>query len=102
MAIEAQGCYTRGAALLLMSQEDRAVPTFQLYNHVELPVLGLGTFKARGSSLKAIVLSALSCGIRHIDTASVYKVRHDSSPESCHAILGLPIAVYSCFPDPAE
>ncbi len=81
VAIEAQGCCTREAALLLMSQEDRGVRTIQLYNQVELPVLGLGTFKARGTALKAIVSCALSCGIRHIDTAGVYKVRHDSSSQ---------------------
>ena len=59
-----------------MSQGDSGVRTIQLYNQVELPVLGLGTFKARGTALKAIVSCALSCGIRHIDTATVYKVRH--------------------------
>ena len=83
VAIEAQGCCTREAAMLLMSQEDRGVRTIQLYNQVELPVLGLGTVKARGPALKTIVPCALSCGIRHIDTASVYKVRHDSSTQSC-------------------
>ena len=92
MAIEAQGCCTREAALLLMSLEDKGVRTIQLYNQVELPVLGLGTFKARGTALKTIVSCALSCGIRHIDTASVYKVRHDSSTlsfygRSCSQLL---------------
>lgn len=66
-----------------MSQEDSGVRTIQLYNQVELPILGLGTFKARGTALKSIASCALSCGIRHIDTASVYKVRHDSRAQRC-------------------
>ena len=58
-----------------MSEDDGSlVPSIQLSNTVELPAIGLGTFKARGSSLKAIICCALKCGIRHIDTASVYKV----------------------------
>ena len=59
----------------MMSEDDASlVPSIQLSNTVELPVIGLGTFKARGNSLKAIICFALKCGIRHIDTASVYKV----------------------------
>jgi diketogulonate reductase-like aldo/keto reductase len=43
-------------------------------NGVDLPVIGLGTFKARGESVKLAVRTALQHGIRHIDTASIYKV----------------------------
>ena len=83
-----QGLLRGGAALLLMSEDDASlVPSIRLSNTIELPAIGLGTFKARGNSLKAIICCALKCGIRHIDTASVYKVdtlpyavrRHDAA-----------------------
>ena len=92
MGIRAEGCCTWGVTLLLMSENDGSlVPSIQLSNTVELPAIGLGTFKARGSSLKAIICCALKCGIRHIDTASVYKVttlpyaacRYDGADPAC-------------------
>jgi diketogulonate reductase-like aldo/keto reductase len=46
----------------------------RLSNGVALPRIGLGTFKARGRDVRQAVQSALACGIRHIDTASIYKV----------------------------
>jgi len=47
--------------------------TLLLRNGVELPRVGLGTFKAGGPELHAAVAAALDVGIRHIDTASIYK-----------------------------
>lgn len=47
--------------------------TVALANGVELPRVGLGTFKVRGDEAYAAVAAALRCGIRHIDTASIYK-----------------------------
>lgn len=39
-----------------------------------IPVLGLGVFKAEaGEACKAAVISALSHGYRHIDTAQIYQ-----------------------------
>jgi diketogulonate reductase-like aldo/keto reductase len=38
-----------------------------------LPTCGLGTFKCKGDVCKAVVLEALACGYRLIDTARVYK-----------------------------
>jgi len=87
VVIEAQRCCTGGAALHLMSQASSVPTTIQLYNRVELPAIGLGTFKARGKSLKAIVACALHCGIRHIDTASVYKASI-SQQSPCNAMHG--------------
>ena len=79
VGIKIKGCCAGGAALLLMSEDDASlVPSIRLSNTIELPAIGLGTFKARGNSLKAIICCAVKCGIRHIDTASVYKV--DTSP----------------------
>lgn len=42
-----------------------------------LQTVGLGTFKAGGDEARGAVLAALKAGIRHIDTASIYKVRED-------------------------
>lgn len=41
---------------------------------MELPSIGLGTFKATGDSVQAAVKAAVQCGITHIDTAAIYKV----------------------------
>lgn len=38
-----------------------------------MPRVGLGTFKAGGPDLRAAVAAALASGIRHIDTAAIYK-----------------------------
>ncbi len=46
--------------------------TMSLYNGVELPVIGFGTFKIDNESVEAAVNSALEAGYRHIDTASIY------------------------------
>ena len=57
----------------MLSLEEPA--TIRLNNGVELPRVGLGTFRARGKDVKQAVQGALASGIRHIDTASIYKVR---------------------------
>mmetsp|Transcript_12204 Transcript_12204/g.29581 ORF Transcript_12204/g.29581 Transcript_12204/m.29581 type:complete len:234 (-) Transcript_12204:44-745(-) len=44
---------------------------------VWMPMLGLGTFRAKGENVKVAVRCALSCGYGHIDTASVYKNEED-------------------------
>ena len=45
-----------------------------LSNGVSIPRLGLGTYLASGSDCKNGVRAALRAGIRHIDTASLYRV----------------------------
>ncbi|EFJ40051.1 hypothetical protein VOLCADRAFT_108355 [Volvox carteri f. nagariensis] len=47
--------------------------TITLHNGVELPAVGLGTFRAQGDDARTAVLAALRSGLRHIDTASIYK-----------------------------
>jgi len=47
----------------------------KLSNGVELPAVGLGTFKATGESVQVAVKAAVQAGIAHIDTAAIYKVR---------------------------
>ncbi len=46
----------------------------QLRNGVELPRVGLGTFKSKGPDVAVAVSWALRNGIKHVDTASIYKV----------------------------
>ena len=38
-----------------------------------MPLLGLGTWLARGKSAEAAVVAALELGYRHVDTASAYR-----------------------------
>lgn len=45
----------------------------QLNNGQQLPVLGLGVYKATGDECRDAVLSALKLGYRHIDTAQFYQ-----------------------------
>ena len=46
--------------------------TLVLRNGVEMPRIGLGTFKS-SADVGIAVQAALSCGLRAIDTASIYK-----------------------------
>lgn len=46
--------------------------TFKLYNGVEIPCVGLGTWQANNAATKAAVLSALSLGYRLVDIAAAY------------------------------
>lgn len=50
------------------------VPNVKLSNGVEIPILGLGTYKALGEEIKASVHDAIEIGYRHFDTADFYKV----------------------------
>ena len=52
-----------------------ALPThIRLSNDVNLPRVGLGTFRSRGERVTAAVNWAIESHIQHIDTASIYKV----------------------------
>ncbi|KAL0033110.1 hypothetical protein WJX79_004056 [Trebouxia sp. C0005] len=44
-----------------------------LNNGVELPRIGIGTYRSTGASVTAAVICAWNSGIEHIDTASIYK-----------------------------
>ena len=46
--------------------------TFKLYNGVEIPCMGLGTWQSKDEVARISVLSALSHGYRLIDTAAAY------------------------------
>lgn len=45
---------------------------FKLNNGVEIPAVGLGTWKSSSEDAYNAVLSALKAGYRHIDTAAIY------------------------------
>ncbi|XP_054157612.1 9,11-endoperoxide prostaglandin H2 reductase-like [Oppia nitens] len=49
-----------------------AYQTLRLNTGYEMPILGLGTFRATGDSCYKSVIEALKVGFRHIDTASDY------------------------------
>lgn len=49
----------------------------KLSNGLELPSVGLGTFRATGEGVQAAVKAAVQCGITHIDTAAIYKNEAD-------------------------
>lgn len=49
------------------------VKTIRLYNEVEIPMIGFGTFKIDNASAEDAVTAALRVGYRHIDTASMYR-----------------------------
>lgn len=46
--------------------------TFKLYNGVEMPCLGLGTYQSKDAVAAAAVKSAMETGYRLIDTAAAY------------------------------
>lgn len=47
--------------------------TFRLFNGVEIPKLGLGTWRVDNAQAAQVVRDALSLGYRHIDTAQAYE-----------------------------
>lgn len=46
--------------------------TVSLTNDVEMPLVGLGTWRIKGSQARDAVLWALESGYRHLDTATMY------------------------------
>lgn len=51
---------------------EKITDTFKIYNGVEIPCMGLGTWKCKDEEARISVLSALSHGYRLIDTAAAY------------------------------
>lgn len=49
--------------------------SIKLANGVHLPSVGLGTFRSSGHDCQQAVRWALEEGVRHIDTAAIYKVK---------------------------
>ena len=48
-----------------------------LNNGIDIPVVGLGTFRAKENEAYQAVLHALKVGYRHIDTAAIYRNEHE-------------------------
>eukprot|EP00884_Botryococcus_braunii_P018186 jgi/Botrbrau1/5050/Bobra.37_1s0015.2 len=59
-----------------------------LANGVQIPKVGFGTFKAKGTEASNAVCWAIMSGIRHIDTATIYK-NHEEVIEGMR-MSGLP------------
>lgn len=55
----------------------------RLSNGVKHPAVGLGTFLARGPEVFNAARWALQAGVRHIDTAAIYRV----APPAPHLLL---------------
>ncbi len=51
---------------------NKITDTFKIYNGVEIPCMGLGTWQSKDDIAASAVLSALSLGYRLIDTAAAY------------------------------
>ena len=45
-----------------------------LHNGVKMPTIGIGTYQCGGQTLYNSLIAALQHGVRHIDTARMYKV----------------------------
>ncbi|HRW35511.1 MAG TPA: aldo/keto reductase [Thermotogota bacterium] len=54
-------------------QLDHIDSAFKLKNGIDIPILGLGTYKAHGDELFSAILDAFKIGYRSIDTASFYE-----------------------------
>lgn len=51
---------------------EKITDTFKIFNGIEIPCMGLGTWKCKDEEARISVLSALSHGYRLIDTAAAY------------------------------
>jgi len=60
----------------------------EIASGVSMPLLGLGTWQARGSSAENAVARALEVGYRHIDTARAY--RNEAEVGRALAASGIP------------
>ena len=47
---------------------------FQLNSGIEIPILGLGTWRDEGTECTQAILWAVEAGYRHLDTAAFYKI----------------------------
>lgn len=56
-----------------------------LRNGVEMPRVGLGTFKVSPAEVNLTVHAALVAGLRHIDTATIYK-NHEAIGKAIKAV----------------
>lgn len=50
--------------------------TIKLHNGIDIPMIGLGTWKSKDHEAYEAVLKAIEVGYRHIDTAAIYGNEH--------------------------
>lgn len=67
-----QNAFAEVSGFDLKSAQNGRAPKVTLNSGYEMPVLGIGTYSLRGETCKEAVLSALSQGVRLIDTAYMY------------------------------
>src|SRR4051794_22535427 len=62
-------CNPRSSDVVILCDE---MVTVELASGTKMPILGLGTWQARGRSARDAVRRALELGYRHVDTATMY------------------------------
>lgn len=70
----------------MMKHVSKEASNVILNNGVELPRIGLGTFRSQGQDVKVAVHAALAAGLRHIDTAAIYKVNYCLGSNCCRLL----------------
>ncbi len=53
--------------------ENHEIPSVMLASGILMPLVGFGTWQLRGNQAYQAVRTALDCGYRHIDTATIYR-----------------------------
>ncbi len=53
--------------------ENHEIPSVMLASGILMPLVGFGTWQLRGNQAYQAVRTALDCGYRHIDTATMYR-----------------------------
>jgi diketogulonate reductase-like aldo/keto reductase len=54
-------------------EDEMMKKSYQLSNHIEIPVFGLGTWQLGNEECEQVVQTGLKAGYRHIDTAQLYE-----------------------------
>lgn len=58
----------------------------KLFNHLEMPIIGLGTWKSPQNAVRQAVLDAVNAGYRHLDCAYAYDNEHEVG-EAVHQLF---------------
>ncbi|XP_049817257.1 1,5-anhydro-D-fructose reductase-like [Aethina tumida] len=66
-------CVFSAHFFLYVPSTQATIPEMSLSENVKIPVIGFGTWNAKGDEIENAVEAALKVGYRHIDTAPVYQ-----------------------------